>query len=128
MALAAESNAGADRLHLPVMPAEVRGLLCEGERRLIVDATLGTGGHAETLLEASGATLLGLDRDPHALAAAGERLRRFGARVVLRQCDFAEIDRAIAEAALGAPDAILADLGMSTFRARRSGARLQFQK
>jgi 16S rRNA (cytosine1402-N4)-methyltransferase len=115
MALAAESNAGADRLHLPVMPGEVRALLCEGERRLVVDATLGTGGHAESLLEHTGATLLGLDRDPHALKAAAERLSRFGSRVVLRQGDFAEIDRAIAEAALGAPDAILADLGMSTF-------------
>ena len=115
MALAAESNAGADRLHLPVMPAEVRSLLCEGERRVIVDATLGTGGHAEMLLEASKATLLGLDRDPHALAAAAERLRHFGSRVVLRQANFAEIDRVIAAAALGPPDAILADLGMSSF-------------
>src|SRR3984893_3497568 len=115
MALAAKSNAGADRLHLPVMPGEVRGLLCDGERHLIIDATLGTGGHAEMLLEASSATLLGLDRDPHALEAAGERLRRFGSRVLLRQADFASIDRVIVEAALGAPDAILADLGMSTF-------------
>ena len=41
MALAAESNAGADRLHLPVMLAEVRALLREVERRLVVDATLG---------------------------------------------------------------------------------------
>jgi 16S rRNA (cytosine1402-N4)-methyltransferase len=115
MALAAESNAGADRMHLPVMPGEVRDLLCEGDRRLIVDATIGTGGHAEMLLEATGATLLGLDRDPLALEAAAERLRRFGPRVVLRQADFAEIDRAVAEAVQGAPDAILADLGMNTF-------------
>ena len=115
MALAAEANAGADRLHLPVMPGEVRDLLCAGERRLIVDATLGTGGHAELLLEASGAALLGLDRDPRALETAGERLRRFGSRVTLRHCDFAEIDRAVTEAGLGAPDAILADLGMSSF-------------
>jgi 16S rRNA (cytosine1402-N4)-methyltransferase len=115
MALAAESNAGADRLHLPVMPGEVRDLLCVGERRLIVDATLGTGGHAELMLEASSATLLGLDRDPHALEAAAERLGRYGSRVVLRQADFAELDRVVTEAALGAPDAILADLGMSSF-------------
>jgi 16S rRNA (cytosine1402-N4)-methyltransferase len=115
MALAAEANAGADRLHLPVMPGEVRDLLCAGERRLIVDATLGTGGHAEMLLEASDAALLGLDRDSRALETAGERLRRFGSRVTLRHCDFAEIDRAVAEAGLGAPDAILADLGMSSF-------------
>jgi 16S rRNA (cytosine1402-N4)-methyltransferase len=116
MALAAESNAVADRLHLPAMPAEVRALLCESERRFIVDATLGTGGHAEILLENSaGATLLGLDRDPHALEVVAERLSRFGSRLVLRQGDFAEIERVIGEAALGAPDAILADLGMSTF-------------
>jgi 16S rRNA (cytosine1402-N4)-methyltransferase len=115
MALAAEANAGADRLHLPVMPGEVRDLLCAGERRLIVDATLGTGGHAELLLEHSGAALLGLDRDPRALEAAGRRLRRFGSRATLRQGDFAEIDRAVAAAGLGAPDAILADLGMSSF-------------
>jgi len=115
MALAAEANAGADRLHLPVMPGEVRDLLCAGERRLIVDATLGTGGHAELLLEESGAALLGLDRDPRALETAARRLVRFAPRVTLRHCDFADIGRAVAEAGLGAPDAILADLGMSSF-------------
>src|SRR6266436_6341557 len=103
MALAAESNAGADRLHLPVMLAEVRALLCEGEWRLVVDATLGTGGHAEILLEHSGATLLGLDRDPHELEAAAERLRRFVLRVFLRPGYIAEIYRVIADAAPGAP-------------------------
>ena len=115
MALAAESNAGGDRLHLPVMPGEVRALLCEGERRFVVDATLGTGGHAEILLEHSGATLLGLDRDPHALEAARRAASPFRIARDAAQGDFAEIDRVIAEAALGAPDAILADLGMSTF-------------
>jgi len=114
-ALAAESNAGAERLHLPVMSAEVRKLLCERALRLIVDATLGTGGHAEMLLENSDALLLGLDRDPGALAVAAERLSRFGPRVILRQDDFAGIDRALTDAGLGAPDAILADLGMSSF-------------
>ena len=115
MALAAEQNAGIDRLHLPVMAAEVCGLLCEHAPRLIVDATLGTAGHAEALLEASGATLLGLDRDPFALAAAGERLERFGSRTVLRQANFSDLGVVLNEAGLGAPDAILADLGMSSF-------------
>ena len=113
-ALAAKSNPGSDRLHLPVMAAEVRALLCEGARRLIVDATVGTGGHAESLLEASGATLLGLDRDPHALVVAAERLRRFGRRVILRQADFAELEGVLSDAALDPADAILADLGMSS--------------
>ena len=115
MALAAESNAGTYRLHTPVMTAEVCGLLCENAPRLIVDATLGTGGHAEALLEASDATLLGLDRDPFALAAAAERLERFGSRTVLRQANFSDLGDVLNEAGLGAPDAILADLGMSSF-------------
>jgi 16S rRNA (cytosine1402-N4)-methyltransferase len=115
MALAAKSNLGSDRLHLPVMTAEVCALLCKGEPRLIIDATLGTGGHAEALLEASGATLLGLDRDPFALAAAAERLGRFGSRTVLRQANFADLENVLTETGLGAPDAILADLGMSSF-------------
>ncbi len=115
-ALAAETNAGAERQHLPVMRAEVRALLGERAPRLIVDATVGTGGHAEILLQASGdAVLLGLDRDSGALAAAAERLARFGSRAILRQGDFAGMERTLAEAGLGAPDAILADLGMSSF-------------
>jgi 16S rRNA (cytosine1402-N4)-methyltransferase len=115
MALAAESDAGSDRLHVPVMVAEVRELLCEGRRRVIIDATVGTGGHAEALLEAGDATLVGLDRDPRALEVAATRLARFGTRAVLVHADFAEIDRAINEVGTGPADAILADLGMSTF-------------
>jgi 16S rRNA (cytosine1402-N4)-methyltransferase len=115
MALAAESNLTSDRLHVPVMTAEVCALLCEGSRRVIVDATIGTGGHAEALLQASDAALIGLDRDPNALELAASRLARFGARVTLRHADFADIDSSINELAVGPVDAILADLGMSTF-------------
>lgn len=114
MALAAESNPGAERLHVPAMLAEVRELLCAGGRRVMVDATLGTGGHAEALLE-TGATVIGIDRDPRAIETAHGRLERFGSRVILRHADFAEIDRVIEEAGFGAVDAILADLGMSSF-------------
>lgn len=115
MGLAAESNAGTDRLHVPVMLSEVRTLLCDRPRRLIVDATAGTGGHAEALLEASDATLLGMDRDPRALAIAAARLERFGARVILQHADFADVERVIGEAGFAAADAILADLGMSSY-------------
>jgi 16S rRNA (cytosine1402-N4)-methyltransferase len=115
MGLAAESNAGTDRLHVPVMLSEVRALLCDRPRRVIVDATVGTGGHAEALLAAGGATLIGMDRDPRALEAAATRLERFGARVVLRHADFADIERVIGEAGYAGADAILADLGMSSY-------------
>jgi len=80
-----------------------------------VDATLGAGGHAEALLEKGSAIrLLGLDRDPEALALAGRRLERFGRRVELVEANFSDLDGVLQ----GRPpaDAILADLGVSSMQ------------
>jgi len=97
------------------MAAEVTAMLSARSPRTIVDATLGTGGHAEALLEATGARLIGLDRDPAALEASRDRLARFGARATIRHANFAEIDAVLDEMNEQRVDAILADLGMSTF-------------
>jgi 16S rRNA (cytosine1402-N4)-methyltransferase len=111
-----EDMTAADRMHVPVMVAEVRALLAASAPRVIVDATVGTGGHAAALLEASlGARLLGFDGDAGVLAVARERLQRYGARVTLRHCDFASIADAMAECGFAPADAILADLGMSSY-------------
>lgn len=83
-----------------------------------VDATLGAGGHAEGILEASNpdGKLLGFDLDPHALEIARNRLARFGGRVFLRQRSYLhlkeELDR------LGWPpiDGIVFDLGVSSMQ------------
>jgi 16S rRNA (cytosine1402-N4)-methyltransferase len=118
MTLAAMNNdmTPADRMHIPAMAAEVRALLTVRAPRIIVDVTVGTGGHSAILLEAApGATLLGLDRDADALAIARERLQPYGSRVTLRHCDFANIADAMAECGLEAADAIVADLGMSSY-------------
>jgi len=83
----------------------------------LVDATLGTGGHAALMLKAapSGACLLGLDRDSQALALGAVRLEEFGQRVILRHANFSEIGRLMREVGFGGIDAIIADLGMSSF-------------
>src|SRR5260370_19550292 len=80
-------------IHEPVMGAEVVALLGERRPLRIVDATLGTGGHAALLLDAApqGACLLGLDRDAQALALAATRLERLGPRGMLRQANFAPL-------------------------------------
>ena len=77
-------------IHRPVMAAEVVALLTESRPLCIVDATLGTGGHAALLLEhaPAGACLLGLDRDAQALELAAMRLKQFGERVILRHANF----------------------------------------
>ena len=80
-----------------------------------MDATVGAGGHAEAILESGdGVRLLGLDRDPQALAIARQRLGRFGDRVELLEGDFGELDGFLE--GRPAPDGILADLGVSSMQ------------
>ena len=65
--------------HEPVMPREILGYLCPREGGVYADGTLGGGGHSALILEAmnGGGTLYGIDRDPAALQAAGERLKGY---------------------------------------------------
>lgn len=102
--------------HEPVLVEEVLHFLVHGGCRLVVDCTLGLGGHAEKLLEAlpPECVLIGMDRDPEAISRAGERLKRFGKRVVLRQTNFRELRKSISSGWQGAPDAVLFDLGVSS--------------
>ncbi len=81
-----------------------------------LDATLGGGGHAEAVLAAhSGLQLLGIDRDPAALAAAGERLSAFGDRVVLQRNRFDQIDSVSADSTEPLElSGFLFDLGVSS--------------
>jgi len=111
------SESSQSRIHEPVMVAEVTALLLERRPLRIVDATVATGGHALALLEAAppAACLLGLDRDAQALSVAANRLERFGARAILRQADFANLEANADEVGFMQIDAVLADLGMSSF-------------
>jgi 16S rRNA (cytosine1402-N4)-methyltransferase len=101
--------------HAPVLAAEVVTLFTEVPPGVIVDATLGGGGHSGLLLSARpDCTLLGLDRDPAALAAAGERLAPFGDRVTLRHARFDHLNDVMAELHLTSVSGVLFDLGVSS--------------
>jgi 16S rRNA (cytosine1402-N4)-methyltransferase len=96
------------------MTAEVIELLAG--RGTVVDMTVGSGGHAAALLEAGVSRLVGVDRDPDALALARERLSAFGDRVRLVGARFSEID----EDVVGTPaDGVLFDLGVSSMQLDR---------
>jgi 16S rRNA (cytosine1402-N4)-methyltransferase len=105
----------ASRQHVAVMADEVVRLVRACKPILIVDATVGTGGHAERMLEETGASLLGIDRDEEALLVAADRLGRFGTRVTLRKADFRNLDLLLDETGNPAASVIVADLGMSSF-------------
>lgn len=103
--------------HLPVLTERVVELLVPSGPGLLIDATVGLGGHAEALLRAEpGFQLVGIDRDPQALARAGERLQAFGDRVQLVEETFDRLPVVLRKLELGAPVAVLADLGCSSLQ------------
>jgi 16S rRNA (cytosine1402-N4)-methyltransferase len=108
--------------HLPVMVGEAIAALSPAPGSLQIDATVGGGGHAERILEASNpdGRLVGLDADRAAIARARARLARFGDRVVLREANFADIADVVSTSGFAPPggfveaDGILFDLGLSS--------------
>ncbi len=102
----------ASAYHTPVLADEVLALF-RGKHR-VLDGTLGGGGHALALLD-SGATVIGLDRDPYAIADARDRLRTFERTGQFRAVlgNYAHVDR-IGELAGERFDGVLLDLGVSS--------------
>lgn len=102
--------------HCPVMTAEVVEWLALAPRALVVDATVGGGGHAEAILEAApqGVEFIGIDRDPEALAAAQSRLDRPGWLVRLLAGRMGEIGRLLEASGVEKVQGMLADLGVSS--------------
>lgn len=101
--------------HTTVMVAEIVHALQPGVGGVYVDATVGGGGHSAALLDACrGARIVAFDRDADAVAAARERLSRFGERVQVLQSEFAEIERHLEELGLTTVDGLVADLGVSS--------------
>jgi 16S rRNA (cytosine1402-N4)-methyltransferase len=99
-------------VHATVLRDEVVSLLNPAAGKRLIDATLGGGGHAEALLD-HGAEVIGVDRDPVALAAAGARLAsRPGFRGVLGRAS--ELEALLGPMGLLPVDGILLDLGVSS--------------
>jgi 16S rRNA (cytosine1402-N4)-methyltransferase len=104
--------------HVPVLLTEVLDGLAPGGGGRYLDGTLGGGGHAAAVLEASApdGCLLGIDADPAALAAAGARLSSFGERVTLAHGNFRDLGRLAREHGFEQVDGILLDLGVSSYQ------------
>jgi 16S rRNA (cytosine1402-N4)-methyltransferase len=111
--------------HVPVLLSEVVALLsppleapsASGGQCVLVDCTLGLGGHAEALLRACPqASLIGLDRDPQALAVAGRRLASFADRITLIEAVYDQLPEVLDELNLQAVQGILLDLGLSSLQ------------
>jgi 16S rRNA (cytosine1402-N4)-methyltransferase len=105
----------AEFAHHPVMGREVVELLRPVPPGLVVDCTLGGGGHSALLLEArADLTVLGIDRDADAVAAARDRLARFGDRVRVVHGGFEALREIVARHGEGTVMGVLMDLGVSS--------------
>ena len=114
------TDAGAGGAHVPVLLDRVLALLAPAlvdRDSVLVDATLGLGGHAEALLAAHPQlTLVGLDRDPDALRRSGERLAAFTSRLHLVHAVYDELPSVLHDLGLEHVDGVLFDLGVSSMQ------------
>jgi 16S rRNA (cytosine1402-N4)-methyltransferase len=97
--------------HLPVMLNEVLEMLSPRDGARYVDGTFGGGGYASAILEAADCQVLGIDRDPDAIARGQALVERFGGRLTLVQGEFSRMDEFTRES-----DGIVLDLGVSSFQ------------
>ena len=103
-----------DFIHIPVMADRIVEIFRPVPPGVLVDATVGGGGHARLLLEARpDLRLVGIDRDPAALAAAAEVLAPFGGRVTLRAARFDDLETVMTDVQPPV-SGVLFDLGVSS--------------
>jgi len=121
-----------DSYHVPVLASEIVELFASLPAGVVVDATLGGGGHASAILEAAEQIrILGIDRDPDARNFAHQRLARFGDRVLIVDETFAAIRKVISEhgAFLNGQNVVgvLMDLGVSSHQLDESARGFSFR-
>lgn len=104
--------------HLPVMVAEVAEYLALGKGKVIVDGTVGAGGHAQSILEliSPGGRLIAVDRDPQAILRAKERLGEMDGTVSYHCENYRDIRSILDREEIVSVDGILLDLGVSSLQ------------
>ena len=113
--------------HKTVLLEETVAWLRPGVGKVIVDGTLGGGGHAEALLE-RGAHVLGIDQDPRALSAARQRLHRFGEAFTPILGNFGDLRALLKAQGVSEVDGVVLDLGVSSPQLDEAERGFSFQK
>jgi 16S rRNA (cytosine1402-N4)-methyltransferase len=115
-------------LHEPVMTREVLAFLRPEKGGVFVDCTVGMGGHSLALLDAGATKVIGLDRDPAALAQAADALRAYGDRVELVHTDYRSLTQVLDARGLDRVDGTLVDMGMSSYQLESESRGFSFQR
>lgn len=113
-----------DKLHIPVLLNEVLAALSPKDGGVYVDGTFGAGGYAVAILEAANCKVIGIDRDPKAIALASDLQKKYGERLVLINARFSQM----AEVVSGKVDGVALDLGVSSMQIDNAERGFSFQK
>jgi 16S rRNA (cytosine1402-N4)-methyltransferase len=116
--------------HIPAMLHEVVDHLALMPGQLIVDATLGTGGHSLEILKriTPGGKLIGIDRDEDSLNICRQRLSDFNGSFELVHANFVDLDQVLGKLGIDKIDGIIFDLGISTFQLKNAQRGFSFQE
>jgi len=119
-----------EKLHIPVMLREVIDYLDLAPGKIIVDATIGTGGHSLEILKkiTPGGRLIGLDRDENSLAVCRQRLSEFNGSYELVHANFVDLDQVLEKLGITGIDGIVFDLGISTYQLKDIERGFSFQE
>ena len=102
--------------HVPVLLAEVIEALALRDGGNYVDGTFGGGGYTRAMLDAAKCRVLGIDRDPDAIARGGKLAAKYNGRLTLAQGRFSELDVLLERAGETGSDGVVLDLGVSSFQ------------
>jgi len=117
-----------DFAHEPVLVDQVVSLFAPVPSGVVLDATVGGGGHAAAILEAHPhLRVLGVDRDPEAVAASTTRLAAFGGRATVRHARFSELAEVVRAAGAAPLSGVLFDLGVSSVQLDRAERGFSFR-
>jgi 16S rRNA (cytosine1402-N4)-methyltransferase len=98
--------------HLPVMLPEVLDALQPRDGAVYIDGTFGGGGYSRAILQAADCRVIGIDRDPDAIARGRELARQFAGRLTIVEGEFSRMDELVG----GGSDGVVLDLGVSSFQ------------
>ena len=113
-----------DKLHIPVLLSEVLDALSPRDGGVYVDGTFGAGGYSVAILEAADCKVIGIDRDPSAIALAADLKKKYGERLELINARFSRM----AEVVSGKVDGVALDLGVSSMQIDNAERGFSFQK
>ncbi len=108
--------AGGSARHIPVLLGEVIAHLAPHDGGVYIDGTFGAGGYSAALLAAADTRVVGIDRDPAAIAAAQSQAAAAAGRLTLVRGEFAALDRIAHDLGLESVDGVVLDLGVSSMQ------------